>query len=59
MAGIAAGVVTEADVEGLPTAPSGTQLALGQPATWAYIWVGLAVVYLVGIYLGMIRIARR
>lgn len=59
MASISAGVVTEADVEGLPTAPSSTQLALGMPATWTYIWVGLAFLYLVGIYTGMIRISRK
>jgi hypothetical protein len=59
MAGIQAGVVTEAQVEGLPTQPSGFALALNQPATWTYIWVLLALVYLVGIYLGMIRITRR
>lgn len=59
MAGISAGVVTEAQVEGLPTAPSSTQLALGMPATWTYIWVGLAALYLVAIYTGMIRISRR
>lgn len=58
MAGIQAGVVTEAQVEGLPTT-SKTSIALSNPATWAYIWVALAVIYLVGIYLGMIRIARR
>lgn len=59
MAGISAGVVTEAQVEGLPSAPSSTQLALSKPATWAYIWVGLAFLYILGIYLGTIRISRR
>jgi hypothetical protein len=59
MAGISAGVVTEAQVEGLPTAPSSTQIALGQPATWAYIWVALAFLYILGIYVGTIRISRR
>lgn len=59
MAGISAGVVTEAQVEGLPTQPSSVALRLNEPATWTYIWVGLAVVYLLGIYFGMIRISRR
>lgn len=59
MPGISAGVVTEAQVEGLPTQPSGFALALNSPATWAYIWVALAFVYLIGIYVGMIRISRR
>lgn len=59
MAGIQAGVVTQAQVEGLPSSPSSTQLALGMPATWTYIWVAAAFVYLLGVYLGTIRISRR
>ena len=59
MAGIKAGVVTEAQVEGFPSAPTSTQLALGSPATWSYIWVILAFLYLFGIYTGMIRVSRR
>ena len=59
MAGITAGVVTEAQVEGLPGPPTSTQLALGQPATWTYIWVILSFIYLFGIYMGMINITRK
>lgn len=59
MAGIAAGVVTEAQVEGLPTPPSNAQLALSMPATWTYIWVGLAFLYIIGVYLGTITISRK
>lgn len=59
MAGISAGVVTEAQVEGLPTAPTSTQMALSMPATWSYIWVALAFLYILGIYLGTITISRR
>lgn len=59
MAGIQAGVVTEAQVEGLPTAPTSFQLALNTPATWSYIWVAAAFLYLICIYTGMVRISRR
>lgn len=59
MASVAAGVVTDVQVNGLPQQPSPMAQSLQSPATWAYIWVGLAFVYLVGIYLGMIRISRR
>jgi len=61
MAGLSvnAGVVTADQVEGLPSAPSGLQLTFGLPASWTYLWVGLAFLYLIGIYLGMIRVTRR
>lgn len=59
MASVQAGVVTQAQVEGLPSAPSRTQQLLAQPSTWTHIFVILSFVYLVGIYLGMIRIERR
>lgn len=59
MAGVEAGVVGQAEVNGLPTGPSGVGRFLQEPANWTYIWVALAVIYLVGIYLGMIRISRR
>lgn len=59
MAGIQAGVVTEAQVNGLPQQPSAVSQSLQSPATWAYIWVALSFAYLVMIYLGMIRISRR
>lgn len=57
--GINAGVVTADQVEGLPSQPTGLQLTLGLPASWTYIWVALAFLYLIGIYLGMIRVSRR
>lgn len=56
MAGLAAGVVTESQVNGLPSAPSKFSLSLQSPATWSYIWTGLATVYLLGIYLGFISL---
>lgn len=59
MAGIAAGVVTESQVEGFPSAPTRMELSLQNPSTWSYIWVALSFVYLVGIYLGMIRVSRK
>ena len=59
MAGIAAGVVTAGDVSGQPAMPSKWQLSLQAPATWSYIWFGMSVFYLVGVYFGMISIARR
>jgi hypothetical protein len=59
MAGIAAGVVTAGDVSGQPAMPSKWQLSLQAPATWSYIWFGVSVFYLVGVYFGMISIARR
>lgn len=59
MAGISAGVVTEAQVEGLPTGPSKMAISFSSPATWSYIWVTLSFLYLFGIYMGMIRITKR
>jgi hypothetical protein len=56
MAGVAAGVVTAADVNSQPAQTGG--LSLQSPAMWAHIWFGLAVLYLIGIYWGHIRIAR-
>lgn len=59
MSGIAAGVVTAAEVNGLPQQPGGLALSLQSPGTWAYVWIGAAFLYLIGIYLGMIQISRR
>jgi len=59
MAGIEAGVVGEMEVNGLPRQPGKVAMSLEQPSTWAYIWVAAALVYLLGIYFGMIRISRR
>lgn len=60
MAGVAAGVVTEADVSSQPSnGGGGSGLSLQDPATWSYIWVALSILYLFGVYMGMIRIIRR
>ncbi len=59
MAGLAAGVVTEGDVNGLPGPPTRLSMSLQNPATWTYLWVALAFAYLIGVYLGMIRISRK
>jgi len=59
MAGIAAGVVSEAQVNAQPQSPSKMSVALSDPGTWAMIWTGLAFFYLAAIYLGMIVIRRR
>jgi hypothetical protein len=55
MAGVAAGVVTAGDVSSQPALVSGR---LSSPAAWSYIWTGCAVVYLLGVYVGMINIRR-
>lgn len=54
MPGVSAGLVAAADVNSQP-APSGGS-ALNSPAAWSTFWFGAAVVYLVGIYYGMIRV---
>lgn len=59
MAGLAAGVVTEAQVNSQPSQPSKMAVSLQNPATWSYIWAALAFLYLLGIYLGMIVVRRR
>jgi hypothetical protein len=59
MAGVAAGVVTAGDVSGQPAMPSRWQMSLQAPATWSYIWFGVSVFYLVGVYFGMISIRGR
>lgn len=59
MAGLAAGVVTESQANGMPSAPSKFSLSLQSPATWSYIWTSLAFVYLFGIYVGFISIRRK
>lgn len=59
MASVEAGVVGQAEVNGLPRQPGKATLALGEPSTWAYIFVAASFVYLLGIYMGMIRISRR
>ena len=60
MAGLAAGVVTEAQVNtGMSGTPSRFSGLLENPATWSYIWTALAFVYLLGIYLGTIVIRKK
>jgi hypothetical protein len=59
MAFVSAGVVGEAEVNGLPQQPTRLSLSLQSPATWTYIWVALSALYLVFIYTGMIRISSR
>lgn len=56
MAGVAAGVVGAAEVNSQPKRDTKMSVSLAQPATWTYIWVTLAFVYLVGTYLGIIRV---
>lgn len=55
MAGLAAGVVTAGDVSSQPPL---TNTKMQAPATWAYIWTGVATAYLIGIYFGMIHVTR-
>ena len=53
MAGLQAGLVTAAEVN----APIGSQGAPGmQIAQWSTIWFVVSILYLVGIYYGMINI---
>jgi hypothetical protein len=58
MPGIAAGVVSAADVNTPMPATGSSRFSLDNPATWSYIWTAAAAVYLIGIYIGSIRIAR-
>lgn len=53
MAGVAAGVVTQADVNSQPS-----QAAPMAPSKWSYIWFGLSVVYLVCVYTGNLQVAQ-
>lgn len=52
---IAAGMTTEDEVYGQPF--EGAASMLSTPAGWATTWVILAVIYLVGIYFGMIKVS--
>jgi hypothetical protein len=51
---LAAGVVTAGDVNSQPTNTGGPM----PPSQWAWIWFGLATLYLMGVYSGHVRIAR-
>jgi hypothetical protein len=53
VAGVAAGVVTSADVNSQPRI--GTQMT---PSKWSYIWFGLATLYLLGVYTGHVVVSR-
>lgn len=56
MAGlVASGLVTASDVNAQPT-PIGSN-SLDNPATWSTIFFVAAVVYLLGIYFGLINVA--
>lgn len=57
--GVSAGIVAGADIYSQSSQPSAMSASLGNPATWSYIWVGVAFLYLIGIYVGAIRIAGR
>lgn len=57
--GVQAGIVGGADIYAQSTQPGAISASLQNPATWSYIWVGIAMLYLVGIYVGAIRIAGR
>jgi hypothetical protein len=59
MSGVSAGIVAGADIYSQPAAQSSFSASLTNPGTWSYIWVGAALLYLVGIYIGAIRIAGR
>jgi hypothetical protein len=52
MAGVAAGVVTQADINKQPR--NGGQMV---PAKWSYIWFGLACLYLTLVYTGNLAVA--
>lgn len=58
MPGISAGVKAEADLYSQPSQPSKFGRNLQNPATWSYIWVGTAFIYLVSTYLGILSIRR-
>jgi len=59
MSGVSAGVVGEVEVNGLPSQPTKSAIALSSPATWSYIFVAVSFLYLIGIYTGMYRLHRR
>jgi hypothetical protein len=52
MAGLSAGLVTAAEVNSQPDMGGGGL----QPAQWSTIWFVVSVIYLVGIYYGMIHV---
>lgn len=54
MAGLSAGLVAGADVNSQTNSNGGGSGS--SPAQWATLWFGFAVIYLVGIYYGMITI---
>lgn len=58
MAGLSAGVVGAADVNSQPKAPTRMSMKFNDPATWAYIWVSAAFLYLVFTYMGILSLRR-
>jgi len=59
VASVQAGVVAGADLYSQPATPTGFSASLQSPGTWTYLWVGFALLYLIGIYVGAIRVAGR
>lgn len=53
-----AGVKTSADINSQPRQPTKMGRNLQNPATWTYIWVGGAAVYLFVTYMGIFRLSR-
>lgn len=58
MPGVSAGVKVAADVNSQPSQPTKLGRHLMVPATWSYIWVGGAFLYLMFTYFGIARISR-
>lgn len=56
MAGLSAGVVAAADINAQPS--NGGSGRMDSPAAWSTVWFLTSVVYLAGLYYGMIRIRR-
>lgn len=56
---VQAGVVGAAELYSQPAADTRWSMNLAQPGVWSYIWVGIALTYLIGIYIGAIRISGR
>jgi hypothetical protein len=58
MAAISAGVKGAADVNSQPRQPTKFGRMMGTPASWTYVWVGGAFVYLAMTYFGIARVSR-
>lgn len=55
--GVQAGVVAGSDIYAQPASPTKVSLSLQYPGTWSNIIVAGAMLYLVAIYVGALRIA--